>query len=214
MRLKFAKRNGDKTKGLWTVGFHRVFFNWVSKVIRSCFGFALLRSVIGGFKNLAQPPSLIKCKTLVTRVFPRLVSAGYVLPSQFASSSHWFILLFIFVVNGHCNCLGLKTALWLVGYGYVTTGKLDKFPLASLVKPALYLKSDSLKQNRKLISSNELNFLATQQHDNTWPILTLFHSGLFDVCLLVCLFVCCLLALFPFLVLLCLIVNLSLLLFS
>ena len=56
-------------------------FNWVTKVIWNCFGFALLRTLCDWFKNLAPPTQPIRCKTnrhMVTRVnFPAL-DADYV----------------------------------------------------------------------------------------------------------------------------------------
>ena len=62
---------------LQVVRLFRAVFNWVSKIIRNCFGFALLRSVIG-LKKLAPPSQPIRCKTKtnldteVALVFPRL----------------------------------------------------------------------------------------------------------------------------------------------
>ena len=72
-----------------------------------------------GLKKLAPPAQPIRYKTsanrdLVTRVFPRIAPV-----TCFASSSHWFIVLFTFDVFGHCSCFGfgftntqLKTVLY------------------------------------------------------------------------------------------------------
>ena len=57
---------------------NRAIFKWESMVIRDCFAFSSLRSVMGPEKlaPLSQP---IRCKTkdLVARVFPRVRQFGY-----------------------------------------------------------------------------------------------------------------------------------------
>ena len=77
----------------------RAVFNRVLKVILSCFGFALLRSVIGLKKPPTQP---IRCKTktnrdLVTRIFPRL--------AQVTCICFEFSLVFCFFVYVCCDLL-------------------------------------------------------------------------------------------------------------
>ena len=68
-------------------------FNWVSKVIRNYFGFALLSSVIG-LKNsrhlLNQSDANPKPIATWSHAFSRALRHLRV----FASSSHWFVLLF------------------------------------------------------------------------------------------------------------------------
>ena len=60
---------------------YRAVFNWISKVIRVCFGFALLRSVIGWqnsrhfFSQWEAKPKPIAHK-LHARIFPRLASVA------------------------------------------------------------------------------------------------------------------------------------------
>ena len=82
-----------------SVNTNRVIFNWVSKVIRDCIGFALLCSV-SGLENSRHLLSHIRYKTktnrdLVTRVFPRLrpVTCVYfdfsLAPSDIFVCSNW-----------------------------------------------------------------------------------------------------------------------------
>ena len=71
----------------------RVVFNWVSKVTRVCFGFALLRSLIGS-KNLRHflNQSDAKLKPIVT--WSRAFSRAWRRLHVFALSSDWFLVLF------------------------------------------------------------------------------------------------------------------------
>ncbi len=84
---------------------NRAVFTWVSKVICVCFGFALLRSVIG-LKILRHflSQSELKPKTIVTRsrTFSRASSQLHV----FASSYDWFTGLSVSFVIGQCNYFG------------------------------------------------------------------------------------------------------------
>ena len=71
----------------------RAIFNWVSKIIRDCTGFALRRSVIGP-GNLAPISQLIRCKTetnhdLVASVFQRFPALGSLV--VFTLDSHWLL---------------------------------------------------------------------------------------------------------------------------
>ena len=73
----------------------RVIFNWVSKVIRDCIGFALLCSV-SGLENsrhlLSQSDT--KLKPITTWLH------------AFTSISHWLPLIFSFVLIGRCDYFG------------------------------------------------------------------------------------------------------------
>ena len=73
------------------------FFNWVSKVILGCFGFALLFIVIGPKKSrhlLNQSDAkLTKNHDLVESVFPRF-------------SSHWLFRVLSSLLTGRCNYFG------------------------------------------------------------------------------------------------------------
>ena len=71
----------------------RAIFNWVSKIIRDCTGFALRRSVIGP-GNLAPISQSIRCKTetnhdLVASVFQRFPALGSLV--VFTLDSHWLL---------------------------------------------------------------------------------------------------------------------------
>ena len=77
----------------------RAVFTWVSKVIRICFGFALLRSVIG-LKKLAPLSQPIRSKTKTT--FSRASCRLHV----FASSFDWFTGLSLSFVIGQGDNFG------------------------------------------------------------------------------------------------------------
>ena len=71
----------------------RAIFNWVSKIIRDCTGFALRRSVIGP-GILAPISQSIRCKTetnhdLVASVFQRFPALGSLV--VFTLDSHWLL---------------------------------------------------------------------------------------------------------------------------
>ena len=71
----------------------RAIFNWVSKIIRDCTGFALRRSVIGP-GILAPIFQSIRCKTetnhdLVASVFQRFPALGSLV--VFTLDSHWLL---------------------------------------------------------------------------------------------------------------------------
>lgn len=82
----------------------------MSKAIWKFFPYALVRSLIDLLNIPHTKPNPINCD-LLTRIIPRLA------PSRvFASRSHWFVVLFIFVKIGQCDSFGrgfarLKTAL-------------------------------------------------------------------------------------------------------
>ena len=69
-------------------------------MIRNCFGFALLCSLIGLKNSRHLPAQPIRCKIKTNRVFPRLARLRV-----FASSSHWFVVMFTLIVISHC-CRG------------------------------------------------------------------------------------------------------------
>lgn len=75
----------------------------MSKVIGYCCGFVLQRSMLGR-KHSRHNFSQSDAEQNQWRYFPAL-GALHVCDS----SSHWFIVLFIFVVLGHYNCFGFTT---------------------------------------------------------------------------------------------------------
>ena len=96
------------------------------------------------FKNLRNLLDQSGCKPktnrdLVTCVFPRLAPVRV-----FALSSHWFIVLFMFLVTGHCNCFGFgfknirfikEPALWFGPVGGGGGGGTPLYKLYSYVPP-------------------------------------------------------------------------------
>ena len=83
----------------------RAIFNRVSTVIRDCFGFASLRSVIGSKNSrhsLSQSDAKPKPITTWSIAFSRASGRLHV----FTLSSHWFLLIFIFVLIGCCDYFG------------------------------------------------------------------------------------------------------------
>ena len=79
----------------------------MSKVIRNCFGFALLYSVIdpqNSNHSLNQSGAKLKPVrlALVTRVFPRFRQFGW-----FTLSSHWLLIVFYFLLIGCSDYLVL-----------------------------------------------------------------------------------------------------------
>ena len=103
----------------------RLIFNSVSKVIRDCIDFALLRSVIGPENSRhSRNQSDAKTKTdLVTFVFPRF--------RQFfvsTLSSHWLGKVFSFLPIGCCDYFG---------FGYETLNR--KACLLVIIKECLVL---------------------------------------------------------------------------
>lgn len=82
---------------------NRAVFSSVSKVIGYCCGFVLQRSMLGR-KHSRHNFSQSDAEQNQWRYFPAL-GALHVCDS----SSHWFIVLFIFVVLGHYNCFGFTT---------------------------------------------------------------------------------------------------------
>ena len=83
----------------------REVFNLLSKVITELLWFCLT-TLCDWLKNSRQllNQSDAKTKLIVTwsHAFPR----EFRRLRLFALSSHWFIVLFSFVVIGHCNCFG------------------------------------------------------------------------------------------------------------
>ena len=90
-----------------------VLFNWVSKVIRNCFGFALLYSVIGpqnSNHSLNQSGAKLKPVRLapVTRVFPRFRQFGWFhFEFSLALNSIYFLLIgcsdYLVLVSRHSS---------------------------------------------------------------------------------------------------------------
>ena len=77
----------------------------MSKVIHNCFGFALLRSVVGQEntcnllnQSAAKPKPIMPCSHAFSLTWHRL--------HIFASISDWFIALFASVVIGQSNYFG------------------------------------------------------------------------------------------------------------
>ncbi len=95
----------------------RAVFTWVSKVNCVCFGFALLRLVIGS-KILRHflSQSEQKPKPIMTR--SRTFSHASCRPHVFASSFDWFTGLSVFFVIGQSNYFGFgfTTLNWKLLY--------------------------------------------------------------------------------------------------
>ena len=91
----------------------RASFQLSAKIIRNCFDFVLLRSMIG-LKNSRHLLSQSDEKPKPIATWPHVFSRAWRRLSVFASSSHWFVLLFAFVVIGHCDCFGFgfTTLYW------------------------------------------------------------------------------------------------------
>ena len=92
---------------------YRAVFTWVSKVIRVCFGFALLHSVIGlklsrHFLNQSEvkPRLIATCSRTFSRALLRL--------HVFASSFDWFTGLSVSFVIGQSDYFGFgfTTLIW------------------------------------------------------------------------------------------------------
>ena len=84
------------------------FFNGVSKVIRDCFGFASLRSMIGA-KNSRRSlnQSDAKLKPITTWSFAFSRALGSLL--GFTSSSLWFLKVFSKLLIGCCDNFGFRS---------------------------------------------------------------------------------------------------------
>ena len=80
------------------------FFNRMSKVIRDCIGFALLRSVIGleNSRHLDQSDARLKPIASRSLAFSRAWGRLHV----FTLSSHWLLVIFSFVPIGRCDYFG------------------------------------------------------------------------------------------------------------
>ena len=76
----------------------------MSKVFQDCFGFALLRSVIG-LENSRHPLSQSDAK-LKPEVFSPEFSRASGRSHVFTLSSDWFLMTFIFVLIGRCDYFG------------------------------------------------------------------------------------------------------------
>lgn len=90
--------------------FNRATFNWVSKVIRDRFSFALRCCVIGpgnSRHSLNQSDAKLKPITTWSVEFSRALDilVGFIL------SSHWLFRVFSFLLIGHCNDLVLVSQL-------------------------------------------------------------------------------------------------------
>ena len=96
------------------------FFNWMSKVIRDCTGFALLCSVIG-LENLSH-----SLNHQMHNKFLLLIQFGFTL------SSHWLLKVFTFPLIGGCD---------YYGFGFLTLNfkGLNSVPLEWLIKDSQIL---------------------------------------------------------------------------
>ena len=95
------------------ISFVRAVSNWVSKVMLYCFGFALLRCVIGpenSRHNLNQSKVKLKPNTTWSLAFSRALRRLTV--SNL--SSHWLIIMATFFLIGSCDHFGLgcRTLSW------------------------------------------------------------------------------------------------------
>ena len=105
---------------------YRTVFIWVSNGYCTCFGFALLCSVIGQQNSrhfLDQWEAKPKPIAIWTRVFSRALRRSHVI----ALNSDWFIALFASVVIGQSNCFGFGFTVlnWKVLYDVITEVKCD-----------------------------------------------------------------------------------------
>ena len=105
----------------------RAIFNWVSKVIRDCIGFALLRSVIG-LENSRHPLKQSDAKVKPIATWSLAFSRAWDRLRVFTLSSHWFVMIFILVLIGRCDYFGFgfstldwKLLYWLGFTLWVTT---------------------------------------------------------------------------------------------
>ena len=96
------------------------FFNWMSKVIRDCTGFALLCSVIG-LENLSH-----SLNHQMHNKFLLLIQFGFTL------SSHWLLKVFTFPLIGGCD---------YYGFGFLTLNfkGLNSVPLEWFIKASQIL---------------------------------------------------------------------------
>ena len=110
----------------------------MSKVIRDCIGFALLRSVIG-LENSRHPlnQSDAKLKPIATWsvAFSRASGSLHVL----TLSSDWFLVIFTFVPIGHCDYFG---------FGFTT---LNRKALYFFVRLVQILQIDELYRFAKQV---------------------------------------------------------------
>ena len=83
--------------------FIRAIFNRVSRIIRNCFGFALLRYMIG-LKRSCYLLNQSDTKQKPIATWSHAFSHAWRRLRVFASSSHWFIVLFASLVTIHCDC--------------------------------------------------------------------------------------------------------------
>ena len=83
----------------------RAISNWVLKVIRDCIGFALLRSVIG-LENLRHSLDQSDAKLKPIATWSLAFSRAWDRLRVFTLSSHWFVVIFIFVLIGRCDYFG------------------------------------------------------------------------------------------------------------
>ena len=117
---------------------YRAIFNWVSKVIRDYIGFALLRSVIG-LENSRHPLNQSDAKLKPIATWSLVFSRAWDRLRVFTLSSHWFVVIFIFVLIGCCDYFGFgfgfSTLNWKLLYN-LQSFKMSAFiPSWNLQKP-------------------------------------------------------------------------------
>ena len=88
-----------------TLTYFRAIFNWVSKVIRDCIGFALLRSVIG-LENSRHPLNQSDAKLKPIATWSLAFSRAWDRLGVFTLIYHWFVVIFVFVLIGRCDYFG------------------------------------------------------------------------------------------------------------
>ena len=106
------------------IPFVRAVSNWVSKVMLYCFGFALLRCVIGpenSCHNLNQSNVKLKPNTTWSLAFSRALRKLAVS----TLSSHWLIIMVTFFLIGSCDYLDF-------GFSILNWKVLDDWQLWSL----------------------------------------------------------------------------------
>ena len=106
------------------IPFVRAVSNWVSKVMLYCFGFALLRCVIGpenSRHNLNQSNVKLKPNTTWSLAFSRALRKLAVS----TLSSHWLIIVVTFFLIGSCDYLDF-------GFSILNWKVLDDWQLWSL----------------------------------------------------------------------------------
>ena len=123
----------------------------MSKVIRDCIGFALLRSVIG-LENSRHPLNQSDAKVKPIATWSLAFSRAYDRLPVFSLSSHWLPLKFSFVLIGHYDYFG---------FGFTTLNR------KALYSDCTVIKERSSVNNTKTISV-QMNSQLRQRKSRTF----------------------------------------------